>query len=100
MTLLMILYWVLFGGLVGGLATFLYPGKQNLGCGGTIGLGVIGSFAGGFVSYVLGMANSPLTKSGLFMSIIGAVVSIFIWQHRNNIKNGMIGLWERINGGK
>ena len=41
--------WILFGLLAGALARALTPGKQRLGCFGTLAVGVVGALLGGFL---------------------------------------------------
>jgi uncharacterized membrane protein YeaQ/YmgE (transglycosylase-associated protein family) len=63
--------WLIFGAVAGGIAKYLYPGKCPEGWVPTIGLGVIGSLAGG-----LPFGDAP---AGLIGSVIGAVVVMFIY---------------------
>jgi uncharacterized membrane protein YeaQ/YmgE (transglycosylase-associated protein family) len=69
--------WALFGLIVGGLARLLFPGQQPMGCLGTILLGVAGSFAGGFVAYLI-RGGEPLQPSGFFASLICGVLILLI----------------------
>ncbi len=41
--------WILFGLLAGAVARALTPGKQSIGCVGTLAVGVIGALVGGFL---------------------------------------------------
>jgi uncharacterized membrane protein YeaQ/YmgE (transglycosylase-associated protein family) len=41
--------WVLFGLLAGAVARALTPGRQRLGCFGTLAVGVVGALVGGFL---------------------------------------------------
>ena len=74
---------ILVIGLVAGvLARLLVPGKQNLSVPMTIVLGVVGSFVGGFLGYLLFHKDSAqgfLQPSGIIGSAIGAVVVLVIW---------------------
>jgi uncharacterized membrane protein YeaQ/YmgE (transglycosylase-associated protein family) len=72
--------WIVFGLIVGAIARFLLPGRQAMGWIMTIILGMVGSFAGGFLATVIfgGEANG-LQPSGWIMSIIGAVIVLFIY---------------------
>jgi uncharacterized membrane protein YeaQ/YmgE (transglycosylase-associated protein family) len=63
--------WLAFGAIVGGIAKWLMPGKCPEGWVPTIGLGVIGSLAGG-----LPLGDAP---AGLIGSVIGAVVVMFVY---------------------
>jgi uncharacterized membrane protein YeaQ/YmgE (transglycosylase-associated protein family) len=44
-----ILSWLLFGLLAGAIARLVVPGAQQIGCLGTIAVGIIGALIGGFV---------------------------------------------------
>ena len=44
-----ILGWILFGLLAGAVARVLTPGRQSIGCFGTLAVGVIGALIGGFL---------------------------------------------------
>lgn len=70
------------GLIAGALARLLVPGKQNLSIPMTIVLGVVGSFVGGFLGYLLFHKDSAqgfLQPSGIIGSIIGAVIVLVIW---------------------
>ncbi|HEV7204617.1 MAG TPA: GlsB/YeaQ/YmgE family stress response membrane protein [Jatrophihabitans sp.] len=78
-----VLMLILVGLIAGALARLLVPGRDRLGIGGTILLGVIGSFIGGFLGYVLfhkDAAAGFLQPSGLFGSIVGAIIALLIWR--------------------
>jgi uncharacterized membrane protein YeaQ/YmgE (transglycosylase-associated protein family) len=66
-----LLTWLVFGAVAGGIAKWLYPGKCPDGWVPTIGLGVIGSLAGG-----LPFGDAP---AGLIGSVIGAVAVMFAY---------------------
>ncbi len=73
---------VVIGLIAGALARLLVPGKQNLSVAMTIVLGVVGSFVGGFLGYLLFHKDSAqgfFQPSGLIGSVIGAVVVLVIW---------------------
>lgn len=74
-----IISWVIFGAIVGSIAQALHPGDEKLGCWQTVVLGVIGSFVGGGISYLLGWSDYLLGSSNIVMSIIGAVVVCALW---------------------
>ena len=44
-----IIGWIFFGLLAGALARLVTPGKQSIGCFGTLAVGVIGALLGGLV---------------------------------------------------
>jgi uncharacterized membrane protein YeaQ/YmgE (transglycosylase-associated protein family) len=56
------------------------PGRQNMGILMTMVLGIVGSFAGGFISsLVFGGSDSLLKAAGWIMSIVGALIVLFIY---------------------
>ena len=62
--------FIVFGLVVGALARLIVPGKQDIGIGATVLLGVIGSVVGGLV------ANAVGTGELLELNFIGSVVAI------------------------
>ena len=70
-----ILWFIVFGLIIGLIARALLPGRQPMGLLLTAVVGVIGSFLGGFIGNML--AGRPLddfTSAGFFGSLIGALV--------------------------
>ena len=65
-----IVFWAVFGALVGGIARAILPSKLPTGWLPTIAIGVVGSVAGG-MPFVTGPA-------GFIGSIVGAVVVLFL----------------------
>ncbi|MGI9021306.1 MAG: GlsB/YeaQ/YmgE family stress response membrane protein [Solirubrobacterales bacterium] len=79
----LILYLVVIGIVAGYLARLLVPGKDSLGFLGTVALGIVGSFIGGFLGYVLfdkDFGEGALQASGLIGSIIGAILALLAWR--------------------
>ncbi len=73
---------LVIGLLAGALARLLVPGKQNLSVPMTIVLGVVGSFVGGLLGYLLfgkDAAQGFLQPAGIIGSIIGAIIVLVIW---------------------
>ena len=66
-----LLLWIAFGAIVGGVAKRLYPGKCPEGWMPTIGIGIVGSLAGG-----LPFGDAP---AGLIGSVIGACVVMYVY---------------------
>lgn len=78
----LIISLLVIGLIAGALARLLVPGKQNLSIPMTIVLGVVGSFVGGFLGYLLfgkDSAEGFLQPSGIIGSVIGAVIVLVIW---------------------
>jgi uncharacterized membrane protein YeaQ/YmgE (transglycosylase-associated protein family) len=69
-------------GLVAGIvARLLVPGRDPMSVGATVLLGIVGSFIGGFLGYALfehDIESGALQPSGLFGSIVGAVLALFV----------------------
>ena len=74
---------VIIVGLVAGLlARLIVPGKQDLSIAMTIIIGILGSFVGGFLGYLLFHKDADdgfLQPAGLIGSIIGAIIVLLIW---------------------
>jgi uncharacterized membrane protein YeaQ/YmgE (transglycosylase-associated protein family) len=83
MDLTTILWWIVFGAIVGILARFILPGADPMGWVGTIVLGIIGSFVGGFLAQFLftGNASLPPPTAGWIGSIIGAIIVLMIYRY-------------------
>ncbi|MGH9243738.1 MAG: GlsB/YeaQ/YmgE family stress response membrane protein [Acidimicrobiales bacterium] len=74
---------IIVGLVAGAVARLLVPGRDALGIGGTILLGIVGSFIGGFLGYVLldkDIQEGALQPSGIIGSIIGAVLALLIYR--------------------
>ena len=72
--------WIGFGLFVGMIARFLWPGRQPVGCLGTVLLGVAGSVVGGAITYALtGGPSDDYHPASWLMSIVGAVVVLWIY---------------------
>jgi uncharacterized membrane protein YeaQ/YmgE (transglycosylase-associated protein family) len=74
-----IVSWAVFGLVIGLIARLLYPGRQPMGFFLTMLLGIIGSFVGGFISWMFGFdpQDGAFQGSGWVMSIIGAIVVVW-----------------------
>jgi hypothetical protein len=73
-----IMIWCVYGLFVGSIAKSIVPGEENFGFWKTIALGVAGSYAGGIIAYLLGMA--PLQPVGVVMGVAGAVGSLVFYK--------------------
>ncbi len=71
--------FIVFGLVVGVLARLLVPGRQELGIGMTVLLGVVGSVVGGVVANALGTGDVfELNFIGSVVAIAAAVVLIVV----------------------
>ncbi len=70
--------WIIFGAIVGGLARLLMPGRDPLGCLGTILLGVAGSLVGGFLASLLVGREDGFQPASFLGSLLGAILLLFL----------------------
>jgi len=76
-----IIILLIFGVIAGAVARLLVPGRDRIGLLGTIALGVVGSFIGGFLQNLIfyhTLSISRLHPAGIIGSIIGAIVLLLI----------------------
>ena len=74
---------IVIGAIAGFIARALVPGKDPMGVGATIVLGIVGSFIGGFLGWALfgkDISEGALQPSGIIGSIIGAVIALLIYR--------------------
>jgi uncharacterized membrane protein YeaQ/YmgE (transglycosylase-associated protein family) len=74
-----IIWMIIVGLIVGALARWFYPGTVNMGWLGTIVLGVVGSLVGGFIGSLFSRGRTGFQPAGLIMSIIGAVIVLWVY---------------------
>jgi uncharacterized membrane protein YeaQ/YmgE (transglycosylase-associated protein family) len=73
---------IVIGLIAGALARLVVPGRQNISILMTIVLGIIGSFVGGFLGYLIfhkDAQNGFFQPSGIIGSFIGAVIVLLIY---------------------
>jgi len=75
-----ILTWIVVGLIVGVIARFIVPGPDPLGWIGTIVLGSVGSFVGGFLANLIFTGQASVQPAGWIGSIVGAVIVLLIWR--------------------
>lgn len=76
-----LLSWLIFGLIVGGIARFLVPGPDRLGCLGTIALGVAGSVVGGWLGWLLfGHPETHYHPAGFLGALLGAVLVLWVYR--------------------
>ena len=74
---------IISGLIAGFLARALVPGRDPMGVLGTIVLGIVGSFIGGFLGYLLfnkDLDEGALQPAGIIGAIIGAIIALLIWR--------------------
>lgn len=86
-----ILWMLLLGLIAGAVARAVVPGEDPMGIGGTIVLGIIGSFVGGFLADVLfrdDAADRGLSPAGIIGSIVGAIVVLLVYRWASRGRTG------------
>jgi len=77
--LMNIIFWVVFGALVGWIASIIMSRNSSQGAIGNIVVGIIGALLGGAVSRALGGPDvTGFNLPSLIVAIIGAVVLLFL----------------------
>jgi uncharacterized membrane protein YeaQ/YmgE (transglycosylase-associated protein family) len=80
-SMLHIIWYIIVGFIVGLIARAIMPGAQHLGFIMTTLLGIAGSIIGGFIARLFSKPEpgSAFHPAGLILSIIGAIILLFIW---------------------
>ncbi|WP_041741534.1 GlsB/YeaQ/YmgE family stress response membrane protein [Collimonas fungivorans] len=73
-----ILWTIIVGFVVGVIAKFLHPGKENMGFIVTTLLGIAGSFLAGYIGQALGWYQAG-QGAGFIGSIVGALILLLIY---------------------
>lgn len=75
-----IIVLIIIGFIAGAIARLLVPGRDPIGLLGTIVLGIVGSFVGGFLEELIfqGRISHHLRLAGILGSIVGAVIVLLI----------------------
>ena len=75
-----LLVWVVYGLVVGLISKAIYRYKDSpTGMVSTMGIGICGSFVGGFINHLMG-SGDPLQPSGIAMGVLGGVVTCFAYR--------------------
>ncbi|KZX20566.1 GlsB/YeaQ/YmgE family stress response membrane protein [Rathayibacter tanaceti] len=78
----LIISLIVVGLIAGALARLIVPGKQSISIGMTIVLGIVGSFVGGFLGFLI-FQHDPmdgfLQPAGIIGSIIGAIIVLLVY---------------------
>ncbi|WP_375490743.1 GlsB/YeaQ/YmgE family stress response membrane protein [uncultured Jatrophihabitans sp.] len=78
----LIISLIVIGLIAGALARLLVPGKQDIGIPMTILIGIIGSFVGGFLGYLIFHKDKQdgfFQPAGIVGSVIGAIIVLLIY---------------------
>jgi uncharacterized membrane protein YeaQ/YmgE (transglycosylase-associated protein family) len=78
----LILSLLVVGLIAGALARLAVPGKQDMSIVATIALGIVGSFIGGFLGYLIfhkDAGSGFLQPAGIIGSVIGAIIALLVY---------------------
>jgi uncharacterized membrane protein YeaQ/YmgE (transglycosylase-associated protein family) len=71
---------IVVGLIAGALARLVVPGHQDISIPMTIAIGIVGSFVGGFLGYLIFHKDSGFFQpAGLFGSVVGAIIVLLVW---------------------
>ena len=88
-----ILYLVVIGLVAGFIARALVPGRDPMTVGATMLLGIVGSFIGGFLGYVIthhDARDGAFQASGIIGSIVGAVIALLVYRAATGRRHHML----------
>jgi uncharacterized membrane protein YeaQ/YmgE (transglycosylase-associated protein family) len=85
----LIITLLIVGLIAGALARLIVPGRQEMSILATIVLGIVGSFIGGFLGYLIfhkDAGSGFLQPSGILGSVIGAIIALlaYVYAGRSN----------------
>jgi uncharacterized membrane protein YeaQ/YmgE (transglycosylase-associated protein family) len=78
----LILSIIVIGLIAGALARLVVPGRQNISIPMTILIGIVGSFLGGFLGYLIfhkDASSGFFQPSGIIGSVIGAIIVLVLY---------------------
>ena len=78
-----IISWILFGLLAGVVARLLVPGRQAIGCIGTLAVGIVGALIGGLIGEVVLGDDDTRFRWDLgpfLLAVAGAIVLLLVIQ--------------------
>jgi len=88
-----ILGLLIIGLIAGFIARALMPGRDPMGLGATLVLGILGSFVGGFIGWALfgkDLDQGALQASGIIGSIVGALILLWIYRMATRRSRGSV----------
>ncbi len=74
------LWWLIIGLVAGLLARLIMPGRDPMGLLATMVLGIIGSILGGLLSTFIWGSDTGFRPGGLILSVLGAIVVLWVWR--------------------
>jgi len=76
-----LIVWIVFGLVVGAVARLLVPGRDPMGCLGTMVLGIVGSVVGGFLVMLLfGGESGRVHPAGFVGAVVGGIIVLLLWR--------------------
>ncbi len=78
-----IVFLLVIGLVAGFLARLLVPGRDPMTVWQTLLLGIVGSFIGGFIGYLIFRTDGEdgaFQASGLIGSVIGSIIALLVWR--------------------
>ena len=90
-----LLFLFVYSIIVGLIAKVIHPKPNPVGWFSTICVGLVGSYVGGFLNWLLGYGTKPIETSGLIMGVVGGVICLAIWRWWNlqNAPDGPRSFW-------
>ena len=77
--------WIIIGLLAGALAGAFVPGRQRMGCLGTMLVGIVGGLIGGFLWVnVLGQNEADGWLGALVLATVGAMLVLLVFRGRGD----------------
>lgn len=90
------LFLALYGLLIGIVVKMIFPGdKEPAGFIGSVAIGIVGSYVGGILNYLIFGKGSVFQTSGVLFSIIGGLLCCLIWVNKDKIIAYINGLRNR-----
>lgn len=71
--------WIIIGLLAGAIAGFFVPGRERMGCIGTMLVGIVGGLLGGFLWVnVLNQNEASGWLGALIIAVLGSIIVLFV----------------------